>query len=400
MAMSFEPGAPTEGNIIPLSVPEIHGNEWEYIKSCIDSGWVSSVGTFVDRFEQEFAAYLGAAHAVSTVNGTAALHIALLVAGIQAEDEVLMPALTFIAPANAIRYANAWPVFIDVESSFCQIDPSKVKIFLEQECEWRDGKLVNRKTKRRVKAILPVHILGQTVDMHPVLETARRYNLTVIEDAAESLGARYKNQYAGTMGDIACFSFNGNKIITTGGGGMIVTNNKEFAQRARYLTTQAKDDAIEYIHNEMGYNYRLTNIQAALGVAQLENLDKYISAKRRIAAIYNKKLSEVPGITFLNEPQWSSSIFWLNTIFVDEKEFGMSSRDLLNAMLAENIQTRPLWHPIHSLPHYQTCTAYHIDTADRLYHKALCLPSSVGLTEQDQQRVIDVIQDNYFNGIR
>jgi len=400
MAMSFEPGARAEGNTIPLCVPEIQGNEWKYIKACIDSGWVSSVGSFVNRFEQEFSAYLGTTDAVSTVNCTAALHVALLVAGIQADDEVLIPALTFIAPANAIRYANAWPVFIDVEPKFCQLDPSKVKLFLEQECDLRDGRLFNRQTKRRVKAIVPVHLLGHAVDMDPILEMARKYNLRVIEDAAESLGAKYKDRSVGTMGDIACFSFNGNKIITTGGGGMIVTSNKEFSQRARYLTTQAKDDAIEYIHNDMGYNYRLTNIQAALGVAQLEKLDEYISTKRRIATIYNERLSEVPGITPLNEAESVSSIFWLNTIVVDKNEFGMNSRDLLNTMLAENIQTRPLWHPIYSLPQYQNCTAYHIDTADRLYQKALCLPSSVGLTDKNQQRVIDVIQDSYCHETR
>jgi len=400
MALSFEPGVPAEGNTIPLCTPEIQGNEWKYIKACLDSGWVSSTGSFVDRFEQEFAAYLGTAHAVSTVNCTAALHVALLVAGIQADDEVLIPALTFIAPANAIRYAGAWPVFIDVEPKFCQIDPLKIKLFLEKECHWHDGTLINKQTKRRVKAILPVHILGHVVDMDPVLEMARTYNLTLIEDTAESLGAKYKNQYAGTMGEIACFSFNGNKIITTGGGGMIATNNTEFFHRARYLTTQAKDDAIEYIHNEMGYNYRLTNIQAALGVAQLEKLDEYISVKRRIAEIYNENLLEVPGITTLNEAESVSSIFWLNTIFVDEKKFGFTSRDLLKALLAANIQTRPLWHPIYSLPYFQNCTAYHIDIADRLYQKALCLPSSVGLADKEQQRVIDVIKESHFNGIR
>lgn len=398
MPMSFEPGAPVTGDAIPLCVPEIGGNEWEYIKACIDSGWVSSAGNFVNRFERDFAAYTGAAQAVSTVNCTAALHVALLVAGIQANDEVLIPALTFIAPANAIRYIGAWPVFIDVEPNFCQIDPLKTKMFLEKGCCWRHGKLINKQTNRCVKAILPVHILGHSVDMDPILKIARKFNLRVIEDAAESLGAKYKNQNVGTLGDIACFSFNGNKIITTGGGGMIVTDNKEFAGKARYLTTQAKDDAIEYIHNDIGYNYRLTNIHAAMGVAQLERLDEHIAAKRRLANIYNEQLSDIPGIIILNEAKWAYSTFWLNAILIDEEKFGMTSRQLLKRLLAQNIQTRPLWHPIYSLPHHKNCTAYHINEADRLYQKALCLPSSVGLIDEDQRRVIDAILDSCYHG--
>ena len=400
MPMSFEPGAPAVGGAIPLCVPEIRGNEWTYVKECIDSGWVSSAGDFVKRFERDFATYTGAAQAISTVNGTAALHVALQVAGIQSNDEVLIPALTFVAPANAIRYIGAWPVFIDVQADSFQINPWEINKFIENECQWRDGKLTNMQTKRRVKAILPVHVLGHPVDMDPILEIARKYDLHLIEDAAESLGAKYKNQMIGTLGDIACFSFNGNKTITTGGGGMIVTDNDLFADRARYLTTQAKDDPIEYIHRDIGYNYRLTNIHAAMGVAQLEKIDEYIIAKRRLASIYNEQLSILAGVSLLQETEWGYSSCWLSTILIDESEFGMSSRQLLKKLMAHNIQTRPLWHPIYSLPHFKGCAAYHISEADRLYQKALCLPSSVGLTNEDQQRVIDVIQDSCCHGIR
>lgn len=293
----FEPGAPVAKGVIPLCVPEISGNEWKYVKECLDTNWVSSAGSFVDRFEQELAAYVGTEYAIATCNGTAALHVALLVAGVQPDDEVLVSALTFISPANAIRYVGAWPVFMDAEPNYWQMDPEKVVSFLAKECQRRNDTLYNKTTGRRVKAILPVHILGHPVNMDPILEVARKYDLVVIEDATESLGAKYKGRMVGHLGDIACFSFNGNKIITAAAGGMIVTDKKEWAQKAKYLTTQAKDDPVEYIHNEIGYNYRLTNIQAAIGCAQLEQLDEYIAKKSGTAATYDAALEGVPGIT-------------------------------------------------------------------------------------------------------
>jgi perosamine synthetase len=387
----FEPGAPASDETIPLCVPEIRGNEWEYVKECLDTNWVSSVGPFVDRFEEELAEYVSTEHAVATVNGTAALHIALLVAGVQPDDEVLVSTLTFIAPANAIRYVGAWPVFIDAEPDYWQMDPQKVIDFLEEECRWTDGELRNKTTSRRVKAILPVHILGHPVNMDPILEVAEKYHLTVIEDATESLGAKYKGQMVGTLGDIACFSFNGNKIITTGGGGMIVTDNEDWAEKAKYLTTQAKDDPLEYMHNEIGYNYRLTNIQAAMGVAQLEQLDEYIDTKRRIAATYPSAFNELPGITSMQEANWAFSIFWMYTVLFDENEYGIDSRTLLRALRERNIQTRPLWQPIHNSPAYEGDLACPCEIAEMLKCTALSLPCSVGVNSEEQQRVIQAI---------
>jgi perosamine synthetase len=376
---------------IPLSVPEIRGNEWTYIKQCLDTGWVSSAGTFVDRFEKEVAAVVGAKHAVATVNGTAALHIALLLAGVQPDDEVLVSTLTFIAPANAVRYVGAWPVFIDAEPNYWQMDPAKVVDFLERECAWAKGELRDRKTGRRVKAILPVDILGHPVDMDPIREVARKYELTIIEDATESLGAKYKDRPAGQLGDIGCFSFNGNKLITTGGGGMIVTNDERIATRARYLTTQAKDDAVEFIHGVIGYNYRLTNIQAAMGCAQLEQLADYIGVKRRIASTYERALGSVPGLRMMREAPWANSAYWLYTILVDEKQFGISSRHLLRALERESIQTRPLWQPMHQSPAHKGARSFHCDVADTLRAQALSLPCSVGLSEDAQRRVIEAV---------
>ncbi len=385
----FEFGAPMREDTIPLCVPFLRGNEWKYVKECLDTNWVSSVGPYVDRFERMGAEYVGATHAVATVNGTAALHIALLVAGVRPDDEVLVPALSFIAPANAVRYVGAWPVFVDVEPRYWQMDPARVAEFLEQHCRWRDGALYDARTGRRVRGILPVHILGHPVDMAPVLEVARKYDLVVIEDATESLGAKYRGQMVGHLGDLACFSFNGNKVVTAGGGGMIVTDNPEWAQRAKYLTTQAKDDPIEYVHNEIGYNYRLTNIQAALGCAQLENLEAYIAAKRGIARTYAEALHSVPGITLMPEAPWARSIFWMYTVLIDEAGYGMDSRALLKRLGQVGIEARPLWQPLHLSAVHRGTQTNACPVSERLYRDALSLPSSVGLTQADQARVIE-----------
>ena len=387
MRTSFEPGAPPPDGFVPLCVPEIRGNEWRYVKECLDTGWVSSVGAFVERFEKDMARQAGARHAVAAVNGTAALHVALLVAGVKPDDEVLVSTLTFIAPANAVRYAGAWPVFIDAEPDYWQMDPQRVADFLEKECRLEKGELRNRSTGRRVKAIIPVHILGHPVNIKPILELARKFSLLVIEDATESLGAKYEGRPTGSLADMACFSFNGNKIITTGGGGMITTDNEAWARRAKYLTTQAKDDPVEYIHNEIGYNYRLTNMQAAMGCAQLEQLDDYVVKKRHIAKTYIEAFKELPGITPMREAPWAFSNFWMFTVCVDAKQFGMNSRHLLKALAEKKIQTRPLWQPLHLSPAHAGCQPQSCPTAEMLHENCLSLPCSVGLKDSDLARV-------------
>ena len=387
------PAAVAVDAFIPLCVPEVSGNEWAYVKDCLDTGWVSSVGAYVDRFESGLAAVLGGGSAVATTSGTAALHVALLVAGVEPDDEVLVSTLTFIAPANAIRYAGAWPVFVDAEPEYWQMSPIRLREFLERECEVREGVLRNRGTGRRVRAVLPVHILGHPVDLEPVLELAGQYGLAVIEDATESLGARYRGVPVGTLGDLACFSFNGNKLLTTGGGGMLVSRDARLAARARYLTTQAKDDPLEYVHGAIGYNYRLTNVQAAIGVAQLERLDQYCAAKRRIAERYRAGLSGVPGVTLMSEAPWAHSAFWLYTILVDAARFGMDSRALLRRLAERNIQTRPLWQPLHRSPAHAGAQATDCSVADGLHRDALSLPCSVGLDRADQDRVIAAVVD-------
>jgi perosamine synthetase len=382
------PSAPAAAPI-PLCEPEIRGNEWAYVKECLDTGWVSSVGAFVDRFERALAERAGVPHAVAAVNGTAALHTALLVAGVRPGDEVLVSTLTFIAPANAVRYIGAWPVFVDADPEYWQMDVAKAREFLERCRRERDGTVVNVETGRAVRAIIPVHVLGHPVDMAPLMELAREFGLMVIEDATESLGAAYRDTNVGAIGDLACFSFNGNKLITTGGGGMIVTRNEAWARKARYLTTQAKDDPLEYVHGAIGYNYRLTNVQAAMGVAQMEVLDEYLAAKRRIAERYETAFRDIPGITLMREAPWARSAWWMYTILVDEAEFGIDSRALLRALAERRIQTRPLWEPIHRSAAHRGSPATNCSVAERLNRMALSLPCSVGLTAEAQDRVID-----------
>ena len=394
--MSFEPGAAVAEGGIPLCVPAICGNEWKYVKECLDTQWVSSVGPFVNRFETAVASFVGAAHGVATSTGTAALHIALLVAGVEPDDEVIVPSLSFIAPANAVRYAGGWPIFVDSEPEYWQIDADRVSDFVNNECQWVSGKLVSRHSGRRVKAILPVHILGHPVDIDPLLDLAAKYNLAVVEDATESLGAEYKGRKAGNLSHIGCFSFNGNKIITTGGGGMIVTNNAGWTEKAKYLTTQAKDDPVEYVHREIGFNYRLTNVQAAMGCAQMEQLPQFIQTKKRIADRYARGLAQIPGVTRMHQAAWASSIFWLNTILVDEKEYGINSRTLMKRLASCGIQARPLWQPLHRSSAHSEAYWTGGEVADRLNRQALSLPSSVGLADEDLERVIKVISDRRF----
>lgn len=390
MSTTYEPGAAPAG-FIPLCIPVIQGNEWDYVKNCLDTGWVSSVGSYVDQFEQQVAQTAGTPYAVATVNGTAALHIALLVAGVEPDDEVLISTLTFIAPANAIRYCGAHPVFVDAEPDYWQMDVQRVADFLRDGCTFANGEVRNNTTGRRVKAILPVDILGHPVDMQPLLDFAEQYHLVIVEDSTETLGAKYHNQPVGSLSHIACFSFNGNKIITTGGGGMIVTHNETWAKRAKYLTTQAKDDPLEYMHGEVGYNYRLTNIQAALGCAQMEMLPDYLAAKRRIAATYNEAFANIPGITPLPQAPYAASACWMYTLLIDETITGVGSRELLRLLHDQSIQTRPLWQPLHLSKAFPDAQVLGGDVAERLNQQALSLPCSVNLSSDQQETVIEAV---------
>lgn len=363
--------------MIPLSEPLLRGNEWKYIKDCLDTNWVSSVGKYVDLFEEEFAKYIGCQRAVAIVNGTSALHLALRTLGIGPGDEVIVSALTFIAPVNAIKYVGATPVFADSQADTWNMDPEKIE------------KLINSKTK----AILPVHIYGHPVDMDPVLELAKRYNLYVVEDATEALGSEYKGKKVGTLGDAGVFSFNGNKIITTGGGGMLVTNNIEIADKTKFLCNQAKETKPnkEFYHPEIGFNFRLTNVLAAMGLAQLEQLPDFVRARRNNAALYYRYLNNVPGIIIQEEKPWAVNCFWLFSIVLDETS-PVKRDELINALAVKGVDSRPFFTPVNMFPPYKDCLGQ-TPVAFLLYQRGINLPSSVNLTQENIFHICSVIAE-------
>ena len=367
---------------IPLLEPCIEGREWEYVKECFDTNWVSSAGKYVEKFENRLADYVGARYGVATVNGTAALHTALKVLGIQEGDKVLVPSLTFIASVNPIRYCNAVPVFVDSERQTFNVDPERVVNKIES--------MISNGNKP--KAIIVVHLFGHPAQLDPIVEICRQNNIFIIEDATEALGAEYKGRTVGNIGDIGCFSFNGNKLITTGGGGMLVTDNQNWAKRARYLTTQAKDDPKNYIHKEIGYNYRLTNLQAAMGVAQLERVDDFIVRKREIAHKYNKKIDKIPGIKISQELDWAKSNFWLYSTLVNENIFGIKAKKLYKELNKVGIMARPFFKPIHHMPMYKKYDA-NIVQADELWEQGISLPSSVGITDDEIDKIIYTLKE-------
>jgi len=376
---------------IPLSIPCMLGNEARYLAECVETNWVSSRGPFVDRFEQMLAAATGTRYAVACVNGTAALHVALLVAGVEPDDEVLVSDLTFVASANAVRYCGAWPVLIDAEPEYWQMDPQKLSDFLERECRSSNGGLVNRTSGRRIRAIMPVHILGHPCEMNAIAGLARRYGLKIVADAAEAVGTLYEGKPAASFADVAALSFNGNKIVTAGGGGAVVTHDETLADRARYLTTQAKDDALESVHGAIGFNYRLTNIQAALGVAQLEKLDVALESKRLTAEFYDRVLSTLPVVR-PRESASARSSWWLYTVLVHEASGGVDRLGLMKALAAEEIETRPLWRPVSQQPPFADCQAYRCEVSPDLHRRSLSLPCSVGIAADDLARIAGVMK--------
>jgi perosamine synthetase len=378
--------------MIPLSVPSIKGNEWTYVKDCLDTEWVSSAGQYVERFEADVAGFTGSDHAVACVNGTAALHVALQVIGVKAGDEVIVPTLTFIATINAVKYLGAEPVFMDCDE-FYNIDVGKTADFLSQFAINKNGQTFNRSSDRRITAMVPVHVFGNAVRMKELLELARTYGISIVEDATESLGTFYLDEngygpHTGTLGDMGCFSFNGNKIITTGGGGMIVSNNATLAQTARYLTTQAKDDEIRYIHNEVGYNYRLTNIQAAIGVAQMERLSEFVEIKRQNFEYYRQGIGTIDGLTLAPGSPYARNNHWMYALRIDANRYGKDRDQLMHFLSGKGIQTRPVWHLNHLQKPYRNCQAFCIERASALQANTLNIPCSVNLTVENMDHVI------------
>tara|TARA_A100001037_G_C15147153_1_gene636882 strand:- start:1019 stop:2173 length:1155 start_codon:yes stop_codon:yes gene_type:complete len=381
-------------NKIPLCVPYLTGLEKQYVNDSIKSGWVSSVGPQVDQFETDFSKFIGSTKSVALSSGTAAIHLSLILSGIKESDEVIVPSLTFIAPVNCIKYVGANPIFIDVDYATGQIDIDILKKFIQQNTKYKNNKLVNKITGNVIKAILPVHILGYSANIDEIIAIAKRFDLKVIEDATESLGTKFKDKSVGTYGDFGCFSFNGNKLITTGSGGMLVSNSLKDIEKAKHLSTQAKSHPVEYIHDNTGYNYRLSNISAAFGIAQLENINNFIDKKNEIHAHYSKNLEIIDGIEFFEKNTISNCVVWLNTIKIDSKKYGINSRELMKILNDNNIETRPLWQPLHKSTIYSDYYYYGSDNSEKLFLNCLSIPSSVGLSLEQQNKVIKAIKKN------
>jgi len=371
-----------------LSGPNMGGNELKYITECVETGWVSSVGSYVDRFEKMTAEFAGTKYAVAISSGTAALHICLLMMGVNENDYVIAPNITFVATINAIKYTGACPVLIDTDERNWQMDLDLLEEFLTNETEQKQGTCYHKKTGKRISVIMPVHVLGNICDMDRLLILAQKHRITVVEDSTEALGSYYKGRHAGTMGLLGTFSYNGNKIITTGGGGMIVTNDEALARKAKHLTTQAKSDPFEYLHNAIGYNYRLVNISAAMGVAQMEQLSDFIKRKKEIIEFYKTTLNGIGDIEFQEVNQNVNPNWWLPTIKTAYQ------RKILKALNDNKMQSRPFWVPMNQLNMFANDIYFnHNDRSDFLYKHCLSIPCSTNITDEQLQAVSDKIKE-------
>lgn len=379
--------------MIPLSVPNIKGNEKKYINECIDTEWVSSVGSYVNLFEEKIKDYTGSKYAVACSSGTSALQLALLSIGSEKEDEVIVPTMTFIATPNSVIYNQLHPIFMDCDE-FLNIDLEKLKLFFDKNTYMKNGYCYNSNSNRRIFAIMPVHVSGNAVDIEKLQNICKDKNVKIVEDAAEAMGTKYnkgklKGKHTGTIGDIGCLSFNGNKIMTTGGGGMIITDSKKYADKARYLSTQANDDSMRYIHHEIGYNYRLTNVQAALGVGQLEQLNEFVSKKIYINNFYRDTLKNSENFSILDSPDYANNNHWMTSIVIRNNHLNLN--ELLDNFTLNKIQVRPMWHLCHLQKPYIDKENFMIEKAITMQKKVINIPCSTNISDNDLDKVSDVI---------
>lgn len=379
---------------IPLSVPNIKGNELEYVKNAVETEWVSSGGSYIETFEKNLANYVHVKEAVAVQSGTAGLHLSLIQSGVGYGDEVIAPTLTFIAAVNPIRYVGAEPIFMDCDDTLC-LDPIKVEQFIKEECVYEQGKLINKQSNKHIKAIIGVHVFGNLLNMEKLVQIANQYNLKLIEDATEALGSyytsgKYKGQYAGTIGDFGVYSFNGNKIITTGGGGMVIAKKKSDLDYIRYLSTQAKDDTLNFIHHDVGYNYRMTNLQGALGVGQLEKLEEFIETKRTNYMLYKELFESNEKVELLDFNSDIHPNYWFYALNLKDK---LDIQHLIQQLHKKKIQTRPIWGLIHQQKPYQNAMAYKIEKADYYVEHILNIPCSSNLTQDDVHYVAECINE-------
>ncbi|MBS4534480.1 LegC family aminotransferase [Clostridium sp. D2Q-14] len=383
--------------IIPLSVPNLSLDILDNVKETIKTGWVSTGGRFIKEFEEKIAKYVKVESAVSTQSGTAGLHLALEALEVELGDEVIVPTLTFIAAVNPIRYMGAEPIFMDCDDTL-NMDMNKLERFLENECDFINGKVINRKTKKQIKAIIVVHVFGNPANMEKLMEIKEKYNLNVIEDATEALGSyyldgKYKGKHCGTIGDIGVYSFNANKIITTGGGGMVVSDNQRLLDRVAFLGVQAKTDCLYFVHDEIGYNYRMTNIQAAFGTDQIDKLEKFIETKIKNYNLYKKAIGDIEGLNLLPFRTDVRSNHWFYSVIVDEDKYGIDRDELLIKLNNDNIQTRPLWRLIHKQKPYLDNEVYKIENAEFYEKNIINIPCSSNLTEYNVMTVIKKLEE-------
>lgn len=392
------------GRFVPLSIPNFEGNERKYVDDALDQGWVSTGGAYITELEEKLAEFLQVKKTAAVQSGTSALHLSLIACGVQPGDMVIVPTLTFIAAVNPVRYQFAEPVFMDCDDSLC-MDPLKLRRFCENECAAEDGQLKHRATGKTVKAIVVVHVFGNMADMEAIMDIAQEFHLKVIEDATEALGTqytkgRYAGKFAGTIGDFGAYSFNGNKIITTGGGGAVTAKDPTEVEHLKYLSTQAKDDPHFYIHNEVGYNYRMTNLQAALGVAQMEELPEFIHRKQKNYGLYQQLLQEFSGGTLLSFREGTSSNQWFYSLKLDmEKLQGKNMRDVITTLQERGVQTRAIWGLIHEQLPYQDAIAYEMEKAPYYSSCILNIPSSTQITDDDIRFVVEQIKVVFKSGI-
>ena len=383
--------------MINLSVPNLSMDILDNLKECLESGWVSTGGRFIPEFETKVKNYMKTKFAAGVQSGTAGLHMSLQVLGVQRDEEVFVPTLTFIAAVNPTTYLGASPIFIDCDDSLC-MDPIKLEKFCSEECDFKEGVLVNKKTNKKIRALVIVHVFGNMADMEKIMDIAKKYNLRVLEDATEALGTyytegRYKGKYAGTIGDIGVLSFNANKIITTGGGGMVVGDNEELVEKVRFLSSQAKKDTLYFIHDEIGYNYRMLNLQAALGTSQIDQLESFIETKIKNYKIYKEELEKIEGLEILPFVEGIRANHWFYSLKIDKEKYGIGRDELLQKLVDAGIQTRPIWGLIHQQKPYSACQNYKIEKALYYYDRILNLPCSSNLTEEEVYQVIEKIKE-------
>lgn len=378
--------------MIPLSIPNISGNEWNYIKECLDTNFVSSAGQFVTKFENEFAKKLNAKHAIAVMNGTAAIHLSLIITGITSQHEVLVPNLTFVAPLNAVKYIGAKPVLFDSNWDNLGVDIDKLEVFLKENTKVTNDACINSRTGQQIKAIIPMHTLGHACDMSRLVELCKRFKLIIIEDASESLGAKWNDRLTGTWGEIGCFSFNGNKIITSGGGGMIVTNDDTLAKKAKHLSTTAKSDNLNFVHNEIGYNYRMVNILAALGLAQFEKLDSFLATKYKNAKIYQNLIPENDSFEFYMPKFETASNHWFYSIRLKNKSLAKKDH-FIKELLSRGIDVRPIWTLMRDLPMFSHCESTDLTNSINIHKSIINVPCSTSLEESQIVKVSNTLQE-------